>query len=70
MALAREIARFPQRCLRVDRASAYAGWSRDIDQALRAEADRGRPVLAAESGAGAARFAAGLGRSGDFEKIS
>jgi enoyl-CoA hydratase len=67
--LAQQIARFPQGCLRADRASAYAGWSRDLEDALRAEARRGQPILAAESGAGAARFAAGLGRGGDFEKI-
>jgi enoyl-CoA hydratase len=69
ISLAKEIARFPQRCLRADRASAYAGWSRDIDDALRAEAQRGGTVLAAESRAGAARFAAGKGRGGDFEDI-
>jgi enoyl-CoA hydratase len=67
--LAKQIARFPQRCLRADRASAYAGWSRDIDDALRAEAQRGVPVLALESRAGAARFAAGKGRGGNFEEI-
>ena len=31
VALAKEIARFPQACLRADRASAYGGWGRDID---------------------------------------
>jgi enoyl-CoA hydratase len=66
IALAKEIARFPQRCLRADRASAYAGWSRGLEDALREEARRGTPVLAAESRAGAARFAAGKGRGGDF----
>ncbi len=69
IALAKEIARFPQLCLRADRASAYAGWSRELDDALRAEARRGAPVVAAESRAGAARFAAGKGRSGNFEEI-
>jgi enoyl-CoA hydratase len=69
VALAKQIARFPQRCMRADRASAYAGWSRDVDAALRAEAQRGEPVLAAESIAGAARFAAGKGRGGDFGEI-
>jgi enoyl-CoA hydratase len=67
--LAKQIARFPQRCLRADRASAYAGWSRDLDAALRAEAQRGVPVLAAESRDGAARFVAGKGRGGDFGSI-
>jgi enoyl-CoA hydratase len=69
VSLAQQIARFPQGCLRADRASAYAGWSRDIDDALRAEARRGAPVVAAESRAGAARFAAGKGRGGDFGEI-
>jgi enoyl-CoA hydratase len=66
IALAKQIARFPQLCLRADRASAYAGWSRAIDDGLREEARRGVPVLAVESIAGAGRFAAGKGRSGDF----
>jgi enoyl-CoA hydratase/carnithine racemase len=69
VSLAKQIARFPQRCMRADRASAYAGWSRDIDDALRAEARRGVPILAIESRAGAARFAAGKSRGGDFGEI-
>jgi enoyl-CoA hydratase len=69
VALAKDISRFPQLCLRADRASAYAGWSRDLDDALRAEARRGAPVVAAESRAGAARFAAGKGRGGDFSEV-
>jgi enoyl-CoA hydratase len=67
--LAKQIAQFPQRCLRADRASAYAGWSRELDAALRAEAQRGAPVVAVESRAGAARFVAGKGRGGDFGEI-
>ena len=67
--LAKEIARFPQLCLRADRASAYAGWSRDLDEGLRAEARRGAPVVEMEARKGAARFAAGKGRSGDFGDI-
>jgi enoyl-CoA hydratase len=69
IALAKEIARFPQACLRADRASAYAGWSRDIDDGLKHEARRGAPVIAKESTAGAARFASGKGRGGDFGSI-
>ena len=64
--LARSIALFPQLCLRADRASAYAGWSRELDEALRREGERGAPVLAAEARAGAARFVAGQGRGGSF----
>jgi enoyl-CoA hydratase len=69
IALAKEIARFPQLCLRADRASAYAGWSRELDAALRMEAKRGTPVVAIEAQAGAARFAAGKGRGGNFSDI-
>lgn len=67
--LAAEIARFPQVCLRGDRESAFAGWSMDLDAALRAEAERGRAALSAEAQGGAQRFAAGRGRSGDFDAI-
>jgi enoyl-CoA hydratase len=67
VALAHEIARFPQACLRADRASTFAGWSRDLHDALMREAERGVPVVAAEGRAGAARFAAGAGRHGDCD---
>jgi enoyl-CoA hydratase len=67
--LAKQIARFPQHCMRADRASAYAGWGQELDAALRAEARRGVPVLATESRAGAARFVTGKGRGGDFGEI-
>lgn len=53
------IARFPQLCVRADRASAYAGFGRELEQALRMESERAEPVLAAEARAGAARFVAG-----------
>jgi enoyl-CoA hydratase len=69
VALAKDIARFPQACMRADRASAYSGWSRDLDDALKMEARRGAPVIAKESIAGAARFAGGKGRGGDFGNI-
>jgi enoyl-CoA hydratase len=69
VALAKEIARFPQACMRADRASAYWGWSRDLDEALKQEARRGAPVVALEGRAGAARFASGKGRGGDFSSI-
>jgi enoyl-CoA hydratase len=63
-ALAREIAAFPQLCLRADRASALAQWDLDLPTALQREGAGGWPVLAAEAAAGAARFAAGAGRHG------
>ena len=67
--LAHEIARFPQGCLRADRASTFAGWSRDLDAALRREGEQGAPLVAAEGRAGAQRFAGGKGRGGDFSEI-
>ncbi|MBT4491150.1 MAG: crotonase/enoyl-CoA hydratase family protein [Rhodospirillaceae bacterium] len=67
--LAREIARFPQSCMQVDRRSSYQQWSLDIAEALVNEG-RGRQDLDGEEiKAGAARFAAGKGRSGDFGTI-
>lgn len=67
--LAADIARFPNICMRVDRASAYAGWSMELDAALRAEGQRGRLALIAGSQDGAQRFAEGKGRGGDFGEI-
>lgn len=67
--LAAEIARFPALCLRTDRYSAHAQWGLPLDEALRAEARAGAEPLAVEAQAGAARFAGGLGRSGDFGEI-
>jgi enoyl-CoA hydratase len=66
-ALARQIAAFPQACLRADRASAFAQWDLSLADALRREGEGGYPVIAAEAVAGAARFAAGAGRHGRFE---
>ena len=68
-ALAAEIARFPSLCMRTDRASAYAGWDDDLGHALAAEAVAGAAPLAEGARDGAARFASGLGRGGDFEDI-
>ncbi|MDM0033392.1 crotonase/enoyl-CoA hydratase family protein [Variovorax sp. J22P271] len=66
-ALAREIAAFPQGCMRADRASAYGQWDLPLDQALRAEGTQGVPVVFAEAVAGAARFVEGAGRHGRFD---
>lgn len=65
-ALARQIAGFPQRCLRADRASAFAQWDLPLAEALQREGAGGYPIVDAESRAGAARFAAGAGRHGRF----
>jgi enoyl-CoA hydratase len=65
--LAREIAAFPQRCVRGDRRSAYEQWSLSLEDALRNETRLGMEVIASgETLAGAARFAAGAGRHGSF----
>ena len=63
-ALALQIAAFPQRCLRADRASALSQWDWPLDQALQHEGLGGQAALHAEGLAGAARFAAGAGRHG------
>lgn len=67
--IAQEIARFPQLCLRTDRASACAGWDGDLDHALRAEALAGEAPVRAGASEGAGRFAGGHGRGGDFGDI-
>lgn len=67
-ALARDLAAFPQRCLRADRASALAQWDLDEAEALRRETLGGREVIrSGETRAGATRFAEGAGRHGSFE---
>jgi len=68
-ALAAEIARYPQGCLRADRRSVYLQHGLALEDALRAEWENGAPMLAAEGLAGAARFSAGKGRHGDFDDI-
>jgi enoyl-CoA hydratase len=62
--LAAQIAAFPQRCLRADRASAFAQWDLPLADALQREGAGGYAVALAEGLAGAARFAAGAGRHG------
>jgi enoyl-CoA hydratase len=65
--LAAELARFPQACLRADRASVYDALGSAGSDALQIEFARGRTVLA-EALDGAARFATGAGRHGTFEE--
>ena len=68
-ALAEQLAKFPQTCLRSDRRSSYEQWGLDVAAALVNEGKRGAPALQQESRAGAARFAAGKGRGGAFGDI-
>ncbi len=68
--LAADIARFPQRCMRNDRMSAYLQWNLPLDAALQKEFELGMEVIASnETFIGASRFASGKGRHGDFEDI-
>ncbi|MDO8913422.1 MAG: crotonase/enoyl-CoA hydratase family protein [Phenylobacterium sp.] len=65
--LAQQLSAFPQACLRSDRASAIAQWSMDWPTATTNEVDLGRETLRSGSAVqGAARFAAGEGRHGEF----
>src|SRR5262245_19938143 len=66
-ALAAEIARFPQRCVRADRRSAFESFTLDEREALANELRHGLEVVqSGETLEGAARFAAGAGRHGSF----
>jgi enoyl-CoA hydratase len=69
-ALARELCRFPQVCMRADRRSAYEQWDRPLDAALHREWGIGMEAIrAGETLAGASRFASGHGRSGRFDDL-
>jgi enoyl-CoA hydratase len=66
--LARQLARFPQRCMRSDRLSSYRQWDLPLGEALAEETRLGREVLrSGETQEGAKRFAAGAGRHGSFD---
>jgi enoyl-CoA hydratase len=67
--MAHEIARFPQVCTRADRRSVYMQQGLSVREAMRREWYNGLPAFWAEGAAGAARFAAGRGRHGDFRDI-
>ncbi len=68
LSLARQMAAFPQNCLRSDRLSAYEQWDLSWDEAIRNEYTLGKQVLdSGEAVAGASRFAAGEGKHGAFK---
>ena len=67
--LAEVLIKFPQTCMRSDRRSSYEQWSLELREALTNEGRLGMPALDSESRKGAARFAAGKGRGGDFGNI-
>ena len=64
-ALAREIARFPQICVRSDRQSVFEGLDRPLADAIVNEAQIGMAAIATEALPGAQRFVAGEGRHGE-----
>jgi enoyl-CoA hydratase len=68
-ALAHEIARFPQACMRADRRSVWLQEGLSEMDGLRAEWACSSAMVEREGAAGAARFAAGKGRHGDFSEI-
>ena len=67
IALAKQIAVFPQGCMRNDRRSSLDQWSLDWDAATAREIVLGYETLnSGETVAGATRFAGGQGRGGAF----
>jgi len=69
IALAQEIAAFPQTCMRNDRQSLLDQWSLGLDDAIDNETRLGRETIATgETVSGAGRFSAGQGRHGSFGK--
>src|SRR3954468_8557872 len=67
IALAKQIAAFPQTCMRADRLSALRQWDLDEESAIANEIRGGLEGIASgETLSGARRFAAGAGRHGNF----
>lgn len=67
-ALAHEIARFPQACMRADRRSVWQQEGLPEREALRREW-ASAAIFEREGASGAASFAAGKGRHGDFDDL-
>lgn len=67
--MAHDIARFPQAAVRADRRTVIEQHGLSVREALRREWSNGVMAHYDEGAAGAARFASGLGRSGDFNNI-
>ena len=66
--LARELAQFPQVCMRGDRMSAYEQFDLSFQDAMSNEFSHGLDALREETSAGAKRFAGGAGRHGSFKE--
>ena len=67
-ALAHDIARFPQSCMRADRNSVQNQYGLSINQALKQEWDGSKNEIS-KGIEGATRFVKGKGRSGDFSDL-
>jgi enoyl-CoA hydratase len=67
--LARQLAAFPQICLRNDRLSAYEQFDLSFDEAMVNEFQHGLKAIEQEAQKGAARFVGGSGRHGEFEAV-
>lgn len=65
IALAQELAKFPQATMLADRMNAYEQWDKPLPQALHAEWERSKARIA-DGLQGAGRFASGEGRHGKF----
>jgi enoyl-CoA hydratase len=70
IALANDLARFPQQSMRSDRLSSYEQWSLSPEEAFRCEARHGIEALKSGSAhAGARRFVEGHGRHGTMNDL-
>lgn len=68
--MARQLTRFPQSCLAIDRLSTYQSFDHNLVNGLALEFTRGQMLVeAGVASSGAQRFAQGKGRGGDFEDI-
>ncbi|MBV8160476.1 MAG: crotonase/enoyl-CoA hydratase family protein [Acidimicrobiia bacterium] len=68
IAIGKQLAAFPQGCLRADLQSAYEQWGMPLLAAMEMEVGRGMEVIrSGETREGAARFAGGAGRHGSFD---
>ena len=65
IALAEQLAKFPQETMRADRMNAYEQWGESLPEALHAEWERSKSRIG-DALEGAGRFAAGEGRHGKF----
>ena len=65
IALAQQLAKFPQATMRADRMNAYEQWGKPLPEALLGEWERGKARIP-DALSGAGRFASGEGRHGKF----